>query len=246
MTSDAASPIDTEIARDDARARIVTAAARLLAEGGREAATTRAVAASAGVQAPTIYRLFGDMAGLLDAVAEHVLAAYVEEKAGLEPHSDPVEELRQGWDLHMAFCLANPAVFLIMNGAPHGGPPSPAQEAGSAVLRRRLARIARAGRLRVSEPRALALMRATGTGTVLTLLDQPADRRDLDLLRLAREAVIAAITIDVPVSVGSSPATAAIALRAALPESRVLSASEQRLLEEWLDRLAAAEGSASP
>jgi hypothetical protein len=34
----------------------VQAAARLLAEGGREAVSTRAVAAAAGVQAPTIYR----------------------------------------------------------------------------------------------------------------------------------------------------------------------------------------------
>ena len=245
MTNDGAHLADPEVARDDTRARIVTAAARLLAEGGRDAATTRAVAASAGVQAPTIYRLFGDMAGLLDAVAEYVLSAYVDEKAALEPHPDPVEELRRGWDFHMTFCLANPAVFLIMNGEPHAGPPSPAQEAGNAVLRRRLARIARAGRLRVSEPRALALLRATGTGTVLTLLEQPAHRRDLDLLRLAREAVIAAITIDAPPPIGSGPATAAIGLRAALPESEVLSAGEQRLLEEWLDRLAAADGPAS-
>jgi AcrR family transcriptional regulator len=36
---------------------------------GRRAVTTRAVAAGAGVQAPTIYRLFGDKDGLLDALA---------------------------------------------------------------------------------------------------------------------------------------------------------------------------------
>ena len=80
---------------------------------------------------------------------------------------------------------------------------------------------------------------------MLTLLEQPAHRRDLDLLQLAREAVIAAITIDAPTPIESGPATAAIALRAALPESKVLSAGEQRLLEEWLDRLAAADGLAS-
>ncbi|WP_338419811.1 TetR family transcriptional regulator [Streptomyces klenkii] len=35
--------------------------------------TTRAVAAAAGVQAPAIYRLFGDKDGLLEAVAEQRL-----------------------------------------------------------------------------------------------------------------------------------------------------------------------------
>ncbi|NED93539.1 helix-turn-helix transcriptional regulator, partial [Streptomyces sp. SID11233] len=42
------------------RERIVAAATELLEESGREAVTTRAVAARAGVQAPAIYRLFGD------------------------------------------------------------------------------------------------------------------------------------------------------------------------------------------
>ena len=39
------------------RERILEAAHRLIATGGKEAATTRAVAAAASVQAPTIYRL---------------------------------------------------------------------------------------------------------------------------------------------------------------------------------------------
>ncbi|MBC8122483.1 MAG: TetR family transcriptional regulator, partial [Gemmatimonadaceae bacterium] len=60
--------IADEAARvDDVRARIVVAAAGLIDSGGRDAATTRAVAAAAAVQAPTIYRLFGDKRGLLDA-----------------------------------------------------------------------------------------------------------------------------------------------------------------------------------
>jgi hypothetical protein len=35
------------------------------------------------------------------------------------------------------------------------------------------------------------------------------------------------------------PAAAAIALRAVLPEATALTGGERRLLEEWLDRLAA-------
>ena len=59
---------------DDVRDRIVDAASALLASGGPSAVTTRAVAADAGVQAPTIYRQFGDKDGLLQAVAERAPA----------------------------------------------------------------------------------------------------------------------------------------------------------------------------
>src|SRR5437764_7635674 len=90
----------------DSRARILRAATELLAGGGRNAVTTRAVSAAAGVQAPTIYRQFGDMQGLLDVVARETLAVHVDEQATRPPTNDPVEDLRRGWDLHIAFGLA--------------------------------------------------------------------------------------------------------------------------------------------
>src|SRR5439155_8071970 len=80
--------------RSDARARIVRAAAELLATGGRNAVTTRAVSAAAGVQPPTIYRHFGDMQGLLGVVARETLAVHVREQASRALTSDPVEDLR--------------------------------------------------------------------------------------------------------------------------------------------------------
>jgi len=92
--------------RADARARISRAATELLASGGRNAVTTRAVSAAAGVQPPTIYRHFGDMQGLFDAAARDTLAAYAQEKATRPLTDDPVEDLRRGWDLHIAFGLA--------------------------------------------------------------------------------------------------------------------------------------------
>lgn len=50
------------------RDRIVQAAADLLEREGLEALSTRAVAARADVPPPTIFRLFGDKDGLLEAV----------------------------------------------------------------------------------------------------------------------------------------------------------------------------------
>lgn len=224
----------------DPRTRIVIAAAELLAEGGVDALTTRAIAGAAGVQAPAIYRLFGDKAGLLDAVAEHVFGTYVREKATLEPHPDPVVELREGWDRHVAFGLANPAVVALMYGGAGGsaGGPSPAVAAGEDVLRRHVHRIAAAGRLRVSEERAVALLAAAGRGVLLSLLAVPEAHRDLRVSDDARDAVLAAIASDAPVTSAPGPAAAAVALRASLPDASALTTAERRLLAEWLDRLA--------
>ncbi|MGI3786407.1 MAG: TetR/AcrR family transcriptional regulator, partial [Janthinobacterium lividum] len=71
---------DPSETRNVTRARVVDVAAHLLQSEGPAAVTTRAVAEGAGVQAPTIYRLFGDKDGLLEAVAEHVMAAFVSAK----------------------------------------------------------------------------------------------------------------------------------------------------------------------
>jgi AcrR family transcriptional regulator len=219
------------------RERILAATAKLLAEGGREAVSTRAVGSAAGVQAPTIYRLFGDKQGLLDAVAVEGFTAYLNSKTGLEPTGDPVEDLRAGWDLHVGFGLANPALYMVMYGEPRPGAAPPAAVAGAEILAAHIRRIAEAGRLRVNEERAAHLVHAAGRGTTISLIDMPADHRDLELSALAREAVIAAITTDTPAPASPGPVGAAVALRAVLPQTTALTDQEQGLLREWLDRI---------
>jgi AcrR family transcriptional regulator len=160
------------------RDRIVEAAAALLTEGGRDAVSTRAVCAAAGVQAPTIYRIFGDKQGLLDAVASYGMAAYLESKAALESSDDPVEDMRRGWDMHVGFGLAHPAFYSLIYGDPRPGVTSPAARRAAEVLAARVKRIAAAGRLRVSEERAAHLIHAAGCGTTFTLISLPPEQRD--------------------------------------------------------------------
>ena len=222
----------------DLRARVLDAASRLIAEGGVAALTTRAVAAAASVQAPTLYRLFGEKRGLLNAVAEHGLAAFVAHKASAEPHPDPVQDLRNAWDGYVAFGLANPAVFAIMNeiGAP--GPASPAALAGIDVLRARVGWIAQAGRLSVPVDSAVGLVHAAGVGTVATLLATPEAERDPHLADLAREAAMAAILADAPRERDHGGITPlAIALGARLGDAKAITPGERLLLTELLDRL---------
>lgn len=226
-----------DIDMPDTRSRILEAAAKLILEGGVAALTTRAVATAASVQAPTLYRLFGDKRGLLDAVAERGLAAFVAGKAAAEPHADPVRTLREAWDDYVAFGVDNPAVFAIMSDLGRTGPPSPATLAGMGVLRERVARIARAGRLRVPQERAVALIHAAGTGTVATLLATPERERDPELSRLALGGVMAVLVDEAAADPADSAAALAIGLRAHLDEAEALSPGERLLMGELLDRL---------
>lgn len=228
----------TQPSRDAVRARLVEVAAHLLATEGPDAVTTRSVALAAGVQAPSIYRLFGDKDGLLNAVAEHGFASYVAQKPPVGTDDDPLEGLRAGWDLHVGFGLANPALFRLMHTAKRTPDGQATVEAGTAVLRQRVRRVARAGRLRVPEHRAVALIHAAGTGVVFTLIDQPDDDRDEALADLAWEAVCGAILIDTRAAEPSGPTTAAITLRAALSDLTAFTPHEGALLGDWLDRIA--------
>jgi AcrR family transcriptional regulator len=232
--------------RDRTRAQLVEVAAELLATGGPDAVTTRSVALAAGVQAPAIYRLFGDKGGLLDAVVEHGFASYMARKPPVGTDADPVEGLRAGWELHIGFGLAHPGLFRLMHTALRTPDGRAIAAAGAEVLRARVHRVAEAGRLRVTERRAVELISAAGTGVVFTLIDQPDDERDEALADTAWASVCAAILTDPSraASPGTSPgpAAAAVTLRAALPSLTALTPAERALLSDWLDRIAESPG----
>ena len=223
---------------DDVRARILQAADALLATGGRDALTTRAVSAAAGVQAPAMYRLFGDKRGLLDAVAEHGMQKYLAKKKARAPRTDVLEDFRVSWDLNVAFGLAHPALYAIMSEPRRDQRVSPAAESGLEFLRQRVRRLAAAGLLRVPEARAVGLTRVAGMGTVFTLLSMPEQARDPGLAVAARESVIAAITTKAAAD-DHAYVSAAITLRASHDAAGGLTAGERHLLGELLDRIAA-------
>ncbi|MEV0749835.1 TetR/AcrR family transcriptional regulator [Streptomyces sp. NPDC050273] len=236
----------TRDSADSPRRRIIEAAVKLLENSGPDAVSTRAVAAAAGMQPPAIYRLFGDKAGLLEAVAEHGYAQFLERKyAQLDPApQDPVEELRRGWNMVVEFGVSRPELFAVMNRATGRGSDA-AHRAGLEILHGRVRRLAAGGWLRVDEELAAQIIQATGQGAVTTWHSTPANRRNPALLTVLRESMVAAVTRAQPVVLAaeSGPAAAARALRAALPDSvDILSHAEQSMLREWLTRLAADRG----
>ena len=243
--------------RPDARARISRAATELLASGGRNAVTTRAVSAAAGVQPPTIYRHFGDMQGLLDVVARETLAVHVSEQATRALTNDPVEDLRRGWDLHIAFGLAHPDAFALLYSAPSVAASVSAIHEGVAVLHGLVARIAQAGQLSVDVAHATDLIHAAGTGVTLTLAATAPEERDPRLSETMREAILTAITVPASAEAPNGRPDAAptpqrvavhaVALQALLTETpSVLSPAEQQLLSDWLDQLATTRSPGAP
>ncbi|GAA5141925.1 TetR/AcrR family transcriptional regulator [Nocardioides marinquilinus] len=226
------------MARDDVRQRIVEAAAGLAGQGGSEALTTRAVAGAAGVQAPTIYRIFGDKDGLVDAVVEHLYADFVASKQAGDVDTDPVADLGAGWDLAVQFGLQHPALHAMTH---ERGAGSPALQEGLAVLRGKVARVAAAGRLAVPEQVAVAVLRATGDAAVRTWLALPDDARDPAVLGALRDAALTTVTTTHAAVDEPGLAAAARTLRARLDASDDpgLTDPELALLHQWLHRLAA-------
>ena len=232
--------IDATSRRSDTRSKIVDVAARLLREHGPAAVTTRGVAEAAGVQAPTIYRLFGDKDGLLEAVAQHVMATYVSAKAAVVAAAsagdvDPLEDLRAGWQTQIEFGVANPALFRFLSD-PGRVLHSPAAQSGRHVLQSRVHRVAVTGWLRVSEQRAVDLIQAAGIGAIQTLLSTSPEHRDPGLADGMFEAVSRQVLTDAPDRGHSGSMATAVAFRAIAPELDMLSHAERQLLTEWVDR----------
>jgi AcrR family transcriptional regulator len=232
----------------DTRERMLHAAADMLARGGRDAVSTRAVSAAAGVTAPTLYRLFGDKEGLLHALANYGFQQYLAEKQTVVT-DDPVADLRRTWQVHVNFGLSHPAIYVLM----FGGTPSPAgNRAGReafAMLRDIVSRIAAHGRLRVSVDQATQLLYATGVGVTLMLIATPPAGRDLELASAALDHLLRVTTTDAEPAAGvPSVALRAVALREALrhdDQGNTLTTNEQALLADWLDRLAAGNPTSS-
>ena len=224
------------------RARIIQAATELLETGGRDAVSTRAVSAAAGVQAPTIYRQFGDMQGLLDAVAHQALVDYLAVKANLAPSADPIADLRAGWDSHIGYGIANPAAYLLIYSGPDALANAPAKREAEAMLLKLVSRVAEAGRLKVSVSHAAQLIASAGRGVVLSLIATLPAERDPDLANSMCEAVMGAILttaaadqLDGHARTENRAASRAVALRAVLSDVPGVGSTSTRrwILASW-------------
>ncbi|MFJ4832375.1 TetR/AcrR family transcriptional regulator [Streptomyces sp. NPDC088747] len=174
------------------KARILEVAARLVAESPDGDVSTRAVCEAAGVGAPALYRHFGDKEGLLSAVVDHGWDKYLATKRDRAPGTDPVQDLREGWDSHTEFALQNPNLYRLMNSPAMRTPPAAALESHQ-ILTSDLRRAAEQGKLRLAPELAAQMIMSANVGVALMLVSRPATFTDATVARRVRDAVHAVV-----------------------------------------------------
>jgi len=232
------------------KARILEAASELLARSADADVSTRAVGEAAGVTAPTLYHHFGDKEGLLTAVVDFGWAAFLESKRTTAAvlHEHVSDDIRAGWDNHLAFARENPNFYKLMW--------SPAVAANTAAFREafqmlydRLELGAGRGQLRVSVETGARMVMSAVTGAALSLISQPDLFGDPAFATQLREAVIASVTVGAesppsrsgrtPGTSGPTIATTAATLKTKLTvEHTPLTVPERELMQQWLTTLA--------
>ncbi len=231
-------PVADQPAEVGTRDRLLRAAADLIAASPGETVPLRAICDAAGVRLPTLYHFFGSKEGLLDAVVEHGFEQYLSAKRAQESSGDPIQDIRDGWDAHVEFGLANPGFYALMYGQVTPGRRPSAQDGPAAALLGLTREADRRGRLTVSPERAAAHVLAANVG--VTLRQIITARPDPGLSADMREATLAAITGGHAEHAPGGPGVgdAAAALLALPDDNDVLGAPETVLLKKWLAELA--------
>jgi AcrR family transcriptional regulator len=227
----------------ETRARIMEATARLLAASPTGEVSNREVCEAVGVTPPTLYHHFGDKDGLVQAVVTDAFERYLERKRALGATGDVAADFARGWDAHVEFGVANPALYELMWGRPMMRRVPPAAVIARNELLAFVRRIEAAGRLRLPVEVATDVTESAATGVTLHLIRAGRSASD-PAVSIARDAVVAAV-IGPPPAYGRIPASSGVIdsaarLRDELPHGPVatLRASETALLHDWLDVLA--------
>lgn len=174
------------------RRAILDAAAELLASVGEDGLSIREVCSRAGVTAPTIYHHFGDKAALIDRIVDDRFADFDRTFARRAVPTDPVEALRWSFGRYVEFGVRYPAHYRVMF---EGGRirPTRGSLASYDALRRRVAAIDAAGRLRAPVDDATAAFWASVHG-VTSLTIRGSFKPQSPAVALVREAMISQLT----------------------------------------------------
>ena len=108
--------------RPAARERLLTAAIRMVSEGGPEALQARKLAAEAGVSTMGLYTHFGGMGGLVEGIAREGFTRFARRLAAEPTGDDPLADLFALGLAYRDHALADPHLYRVMFGvsAPGG------------------------------------------------------------------------------------------------------------------------------
>lgn len=155
----------------ETRERILEAAGKILAEEGPSALTTRRVCDAVGVTMPTLYHHFTNRDALVQAVYENALQRFMTTKRNQTPTDDAIADLRKGCEQVLDFVAKNKNAAIAVTAR---GLEEPSILAPSyALLRERVRRAEREGRLHIAEREAAAMCWAVVQGLIALTIAPP-------------------------------------------------------------------------
>ena len=101
----------------DARRRLIEAAARLLADEGPAALSTRRLAAEVGTSTMAVYTHFGGLPELVRSVAREGFTRLADHLAAVPMTDDPLADLAALGEAYRANALDNPQLYAVMFGS---------------------------------------------------------------------------------------------------------------------------------
>ncbi|WP_338889404.1 TetR/AcrR family transcriptional regulator [Rhodococcus sovatensis] len=96
------------------RSDLLHSAARLIAQHGPDAVSTRKVAAEANTSSMAVYTHFGSIGGLISSVIEDGFAALAEELESVESTDDPVRDLLALLLTSIGFARREPKLYEVL------------------------------------------------------------------------------------------------------------------------------------
>ncbi len=96
------------------RLRLLDRAAEIVFERGVEALNLRRLAADAGTSTTAVYSLFGNKAGLVDALFREATRRFAARLATVEPTADPVSDVVRLGIAYRDYALTDPHLYAIM------------------------------------------------------------------------------------------------------------------------------------
>jgi AcrR family transcriptional regulator len=215
------------------RTRLLDAAADLLAARPSQEPSTRELYEAAGVAAPTLYHHFGTKEGLLDAVVEQAFGQYLQRKNSMLRTGDLIADIGAGWDLHIGFGVANPALYALMYSP---GRTSAAAATADRQLRAALTRMRDAGLLCLDVDTAAEITTAMAIGCVTQLNRQHRPAED-PTAQAVRAALIEQLTGQPPTATTPEQAARTL-LRDLTNRTQQFTPAESALLAQWLLHIA--------
>jgi AcrR family transcriptional regulator len=161
----------------DPRREILSAASALLYEGGAEGLTIRRLALRCGYTAPAIYQIFGDKAGLLDAILREAIDELIERIDQVPDHLEPRERIRTQFREIVRFGREHPTNYRLIEALrPDQVPSTLDVEAMNKRLAEPVERMAREGELALDPE----VFRQATWALLHGLISLPASRPDVE------------------------------------------------------------------